>query len=91
MTGHTYVVCGNTKVKDSSVTFHRIPKETERRAWWLKVFDIREEVIKESTQVCCRHFPDGDCRKEPSITLGKHFASPRKKGPRGKRMREREE
>ena len=32
--------------KDSSVTFHRISKEVERRARWLKVFDIREEVIK---------------------------------------------
>ena len=46
MTGYTCVVCGNTKVKDSSVTFHRIPKEVERRARWLKVFDIREEVIR---------------------------------------------
>ena len=89
--GHTCVVCGNTKAKNSSVTFHRIPKETERRARWLKVFDIREEVIKESTRVCCRRFPDGDCSKEPSITLGKRFASPRKKGPRVKRMRERKE
>ena len=80
MTGHTCVVCGNTKVKDSSVTFHRIPKEVERRARWLKVFDIREEVIKESTRVCCRHFPDGHCSKEPSITLGKRFASPIRKG-----------
>ena len=74
--GHTCVVCGNTKVKDSSVTFHRIRKEVERRARWLKVFDIREEVIKESARVCCRHFPDGGCSKEPSITLGKCFASP---------------
>ena len=40
------------------------------------MFDIREEVIKESTRVCCRHFPDGGCSKEPSITLGKCFASP---------------
>ena len=55
------------------------------------MFDIREEVIKESTRVCCRHFPDGDCSKEPNITLGKHFASPKKKGPRVKRMKEREE
>ena len=39
------------------------------------MFDIREEVIKESTCVCCRHFPDGGCSKEPSITLGKRFAS----------------
>ena len=74
--GHTCVVRGNTRIKDSSVTFHGIPKEMERRVQWLKVFDIREEVIKESTLVGCCHFSDGGCSKEPSITLGKRFASP---------------
>ena len=91
MTGHTCVVCGNSKAKDANVTFHRIPKDAVKRVRWLEVFDIREEAIKESTRVCCRHFPNGNCSKEPSITLGKRFASPRKKGPRAKRMREREE
>ena len=90
MTGHTCIVCGNSKAKDPSVTFHRIPKDAERRALWLEVFDIGVDVVKESTRVCCRHFPDGDCSKEPSVTLGKRFASPKKKGPRAKRMRERE-
>ena len=87
MTGHTCVVYGNSKAKDPNVTFHRIPKDAKRRARWLEVFDICEEVIKESTRVCCRHFPDGDCSKKPSISLGKRFASPRKKGPRAKRVR----
>ena len=36
--GHTCVVCANTKAKDPNVTFHWIPKDTERRAWWLEVF-----------------------------------------------------
>ena len=91
MTGHTCIVCGNTKVKDSAVSFHRIPKDPNRRALWLEVLDIREEVIKESKRVCCRHFPDGDCQKDPSMSLGKCFASPNKKGPRAKRMKHRDE
>ena len=91
MTGHTCVVCGNTKAKDSSASFHRLPKDPKRRTLWLEVLDIREEVIKESTRVCCRHFPDGDCQKDPSVSLGKRFASPKKKGPRAKRMKQRDE
>ena len=41
MTGHRCCVCGfcgNTKAKDPSVTFHRIPKEPEKRALWIKCF-----------------------------------------------------
>ena len=38
----------NSKAKDPNITFHRIQKDAER---WLEVFDIREEVIKESTHV----------------------------------------
>ena len=91
MTGHTCVVCGNTKAKDGDVTFHRVPRDPKRRALWLQVFNIREEVVKKSTRVCCRHFPDGDCSKEPSMCLGKRFASPRKIGPRAKRIKHREE
>ena len=60
------VVCGNTKAKDPNVTFHRIPKETDRGARWLEVFGICD-VVKESTRVCCRHFPDGDCSKERAL------------------------
>ena len=50
-----------------------------------------EEEIKPSTCVCCRHFPEGDTSKVPSLTLGKRFASPMKKGPRAKRAKVRDE
>lgn len=91
MTGHRCCVCGNTKTSDPSVSFHRVPKEADKRALWLEVFSLREEDIKPSTRVCSRHFPDGDASKSPNVTLGKRFASPIKQGPRAKRAKEREE
>ena len=33
--GHKCCVCGNTRTKDSSVSFHRFPKEQKRRSLWL--------------------------------------------------------
>ena len=57
MTGWRCIVCGNTQSSDS---FHRIPKESVRRAVWMSVFDLKEENIKSSMHVCCRHFPVGD-------------------------------
>ena len=37
-------------------------------------------------QLCPRHFPDGDARKDPEVTLGKHFTSPKKRDdPHAKR------
>ena len=91
MTGHWCCVCGNTKTSDPSVSFHRVPKEAEKRALWLEVFSLREEDIKPSTRVCSRHFPDRDASKSPNVTLGKRFASPIKQGPRAKCAKEREE
>ena len=91
MTGHTCIVCGNTKAKDSSASFHRLPKDPKRRTLWLEVLDIHEEDINEGTRVCCRHFLDGDCQKDPSMSLGKHFASPKTKGPRTKWLKQRDE
>ena len=90
MTGHHWRVCGNTKAKDSSVTFHRIPKEPEKRALWIKCFDLVED-IKESTRVCCRHFPNGNVQQAPSINVGKCFASPMKKDDRSKHSKVRHE
>ena len=40
MTGHHCCMCGNTKAKDPTVTFHGIPKEPEKRALWIKCFDF---------------------------------------------------
>ena len=36
----------------------------------MSVFNLTEEDIKPSTRVCCRHFPDGDPKKRPDVTLG---------------------
>ena len=91
MTGHRCCVCGNTRTTDPSVSFHRIPKEPEKRALWLSLLVLNEDDIKPSTRICSRHFPDGDTTKSPSLTLGKRFASPIKQGPRAKRAKAREE
>ena len=37
----------------------------------MSVFDLKEEDIKPSMRVCCRHFPNGDAKKMPDMTLGK--------------------
>ena len=64
-------MCSNTQAKDRAVSFHRIPRDIPRRSTWLEVFGMSELDIKPSSRVCCRHFPDGDVRKIPSMTLGK--------------------
>jgi len=65
-------VCGNTRTKDPGVSFHRFPKDPEKRVLWLNVFELNEGDIKDATsRVCSRHFPEGDTSKLPSITLGK--------------------
>ena len=89
MTGHKCCICGNTTSKDPSVPFHRFTKEPGKRALWLRVFQLREENISPNSRVCARHFPEGNVKKTPSITLGKRFASPIKQGPRAKRAKER--
>ena len=71
MTGHRCCICGNTKTKDPSVSFHRFPKEAERRELWLSAFNLSEADIKSNTdRVCSRHFPEGNVKKSPSVTLG---------------------
>ena len=71
MPGQRSTVCGNTQASDPTASFHRIPKETVIRATWMSLFDLKEEDIKPSTRVCCRHFPNGDAKKMPDMTLGK--------------------
>lgn len=71
MTGQRCLVCGNTHAKDPSVSFHRVPKDAARRAKWLEVFGLCENELKPSTRICSRHFPGGDDKKEPSLSLGK--------------------
>ena len=70
MTGQRCHVCGNTLAKDPTVSSHRIPKDA-RRAKWLEVLGLCKDNIKQSTRICSRHFPNGDSKKTPSLSLGK--------------------
>ena len=72
MTGQRCFICGNTQAIDKTAKFYRVPADQEKRAIWKQVFSIREDDIKPSTRICSRHFPDGDPKKTPSLTLGKY-------------------
>ena len=91
MPGQRCTVCGSSRTINPKDTFHRIPRQKDRRALWLKEFSLQEDDVKASTRVCSRHFPGGDATKPPSVLLGKRFASPVKRGPRALRARTREE
>ena len=78
-------------MNDPSASFHRVPKEQGKRTIWLNALAMCEEEIKPNIHVCCRHFPEGDTSKVPSLKLGKRFASPMKKGHRAKRAKVRDE
>ena len=73
------------------MSFHRIPKNLQKKAVWLQALDLNVDVLTLNSRVCSRHFPEGDPKKVPSLTLGKRFASPKKLGPRAKRARDRDE
>ena len=73
MTGQRCYMCGNTHAKDPTVSFHRIPKDA-RRAKWLEVLGLCKDNIKQSTRICSRHFPNGDSKKTPSLSLGKQIS-----------------
>ena len=74
MPGQGCCVCGNNQESDPTAKFHRIPSANKypiARATWMSVFNLREEDIKQSTRVCSRHFPGGDSKQTPDMTLGK--------------------
>ena len=92
MPGDSCLVCGNTRSKDSSASFHRFPTDSERRTVWLNAFRLSESDLKCYSRVCSRHFPDGDVKKDPRVNIGKRFASPKKREhPRAKRAKRRSE
>ena len=91
MPGDTCVVCGKTRASDRNVSFHRFPANPEKRAVWLRVFELDESDLKPYSRVCSRHFPDDDAKKEHGVNLGKRFASPKKRDhPRAKRAKRRD-
>ena len=78
MSGEMCIVCKTSSVMFPGLTYHRFPANHERHAKWLSIFYLSEVELKPHTRVCCRYFPDGDAQKDPEISLGKRFASPRK-------------
>ena len=49
MTGDACIVCGNTRKKEPKLSFHRFPKDVEKRAKWLKVFKLSESQLNSHT------------------------------------------
>ena len=79
MPGNTCIVCANTRKKDPSVSFFRVPKEKTKRLRWLKALELKDGDVSCHHRVCSRHFPGGDAQPhDPQLSLGKRFASPKK-------------
>ena len=78
-TGKSCFVCKHTKAVDPTIHMHRTPKEGTHRQQWLEAMGIEEVDLPKDPRVCTHHFPDGDATKLPSLTLGKKFASPKKR------------
>lgn len=62
-------------MKDPGVSFHRFPRDPALRNSWLEIFQLQESDLKPSTRVCSRHFPNGNVKKMPSITIGEFFGN----------------
>jgi len=88
MPGDACIVCGNSRKKEPLLSYHRFPSDPEKQAMWIREFQLSEDQLKVYSRVCSRHFPDGDPRNKPELSLGKRFGSPIKKGtPRTKRAK----
>ena len=71
MPGQRCCVCSNSQAKDPTASFHRFTRDPALRSAWLGVFELQESDLKPSSRVCSRHFPEGDVKKMPSMTIGK--------------------
>lgn len=58
---------------------HWFPSNPERRQQWCLALCMEEKDLPADARVCSRHFADGDTSNLPSLTLGKRFASPKKR------------
>ena len=92
MPGNTCIVCANTRKKDPSVSYFRVPKEKTKRLRWLKALELKDGDVGCHHRVCSRHFPGGDAQPhDPQLSLGKKFTSPKKRWTgRAKRTQRRE-
>ena len=87
----TCVVCGNTRTKDQSVSFHHFPRDTTRRKEWIKALALNKDDLKDYDRVCSSHSSNAYPHNKPELCIGKRFASPRRPWTsRAKRARARE-
>ena len=80
MPGDRCIVCGNSRAKDLSASFHRFPSDLSKKQLWIQEFGLLEGTVKPFSRVCSRHFRNGDPNNGPDKTLGARFASPKKRG-----------
>ena len=64
MPGYTGIVCSNNINQDAGASFHNFSSEKTRRQRWLEAFKLDEYQLRPQSQVCLRHFPNGDCKKD---------------------------
>ncbi len=77
--GKSCYVCKHTKAQDPGVHMHLFPVNTEKRQQWCQALNTQEKDLPKDARVCSRHFPNGDAVNLPSLSLGKRFASPKRR------------
>lgn len=65
--------------KDPSVSLHNFPANPTKKQYWCETFGVSLDDLKPYYRVCSRHFKDGNIENGPDPTLGKRFASPKKR------------
>jgi len=67
----TYVTsCDNNPSQNPGASFHRFPSNRDRRARWLSCLGWMRASWGSLLQVCSRHLPDGDAKREPMAHSG---------------------
>ena len=77
--GKSCIVCKHTRARDPGVHMHRFPANPDKRQEWCEALCLQEKDLRSNTRVCSRHFPNGDISNLPSLSVGKRFASPKKR------------
>ena len=78
MLGDRCIVCGSSRAKDPSASFHHFPSDLSKKQLWIDEFGLLEASVKPFTRVCSRPFRNGDPANGPDKTMGSRFASPKK-------------
>ena len=73
------IVCGHTKKKGDNVSMYRFPAVKDKRQQWLVALNISEEDVSKHSRVCSKHFLHGSSSNIPSVNIGQHFATPKKR------------